>query len=39
MVKKCSFNFAIREQVDAMPQFKEMSETLRGTSNKRNAGF
>jgi len=23
----------------AIPQLKEMSETLRGTSNKRNAGF
>ena len=25
--------------MDAMPQLKEMSETLRGTSNKRNTGF
>jgi hypothetical protein len=39
MVKKCSFNFVIREQIDATPQHKEMSETLRGASNKRNAGF
>jgi hypothetical protein len=39
MGKKCSFSFVIRDQMDAIPQLQEMSETLRDTSNKRNAGF